>query len=286
MTDLITERSVRFLEQNASRPFFLDVSYNAGHWPYQVPDRPSVAIGNARHLMPHDDATSTRADYVAMMERADRGVGDILRALDRLGLAANTLVVFTNDNGGEWLASNAPLFNRKSSVWEGGIRVPAILRFPGRLPAGRVSPQVGITMDLTASILAATNTPVPPDADLEGINLLPILAGRSPVVDRTLFWRTNVGGRTQTAARSGDMKLMVDGNNTFVFDVRRDVGERTGLTNQRQELARRLRTLLTDWEQRVDTEALMRVGRTGTGRGAQPPAGRGGRGAAPATPGN
>jgi arylsulfatase A-like enzyme len=86
MTDLITERSVRFIEQNAGRPFFIDIAYNAPHWPYQRPDQPSTARDNARHLQPFDDKTSTRADYVAMLERADDGVGRVLATLDRLGL--------------------------------------------------------------------------------------------------------------------------------------------------------------------------------------------------------
>ena len=97
------------------------------------------------------------------------GVGQILQKLDALGLTRNTLVIFTNDNGGEWLSRNAPLFHRKDTLWEGGIRVPAIFRWPGRLPAGKTSAQAGITMDLTASILAATNTSVPAEARLEGI---------------------------------------------------------------------------------------------------------------------
>jgi arylsulfatase A-like enzyme len=279
MTDLITERSVKFIEQNAAagRPFFIDVSYNAGHWPYQPPDKPSKAVGNARHLMPQDDNTSTRADYVAMMERADQGVGQILRTLDRLGLAQNTLVVFTNDNGGEWLSRNAPLFNRKWTLWEGGIRVPAILRWPGRIPAGRVSDQVGITMDLTASILAVTNTPVPADARLEGMNLLPILEGRTPEVERTLFWRTTAGNHNQRAVRRGDWKLMVDGNHVMLFDVRRDVGERNDVAGQRQDIARQLRPLIAGWEKDVDAEAGPRS-TAGPGRSGAPAAPAGGRG--------
>ena len=91
-----------------------------------------------------------------MLERADQGIGQILQALKRRGLDRNTLVIYTQDNGGEWLSRNAPLFNRKGTVWEGGIRVPAIFRWPGRLPAGKVSSQVGIIQDVTASILAAT----------------------------------------------------------------------------------------------------------------------------------
>ncbi len=258
MTDLITADATRFIERSAAAPFFLEVAYNAGHWPYQVPDKPSVAIGNARHLMPHDDNTSTRADYVAMMERADQGVGQILRTLDRLGLARNTLVIFTNDNGGEWLSRNAPLFQRKWTLWEGGIRVPAILRFPGRLPRGRVSPQVGMTMDLSASILALTGTTVPADTRLDGINLMPILEGRAPVVDRTVFWRTNAGGHSQRAVRSGDFKLLLDGNSVLVYNVRTDLGERDDLASRRPDVARRLRPLLAAWEQDVNAEAKAR----------------------------
>ena len=94
-TDLFTERSVKFIEENAGRPFFLEVAYNAAHWPFQVPDHPSVAPDNARFVQPQDDPTSTRQDYVAILERADHGVGQILAALDRRGLSRNTLVIFT-----------------------------------------------------------------------------------------------------------------------------------------------------------------------------------------------
>jgi arylsulfatase A-like enzyme len=254
MTDLITERSVRFIQQHAGRPFFLDVAYNAAHWPYQRPDQPSTARDNARHLGPFDDPTSTRADYVAMLERADQGIGRILAALDQAGLRRNTIVIFTNDNGGEWLSRNAPLFHRKGSVWEGGIRVPAIVRWPGRIRAGRVSGQVGITMDLTASILAATGTPVPAEARLEGINLLPILEGRAPEVERTLFWRVT-GARTQQAVRSGEWKLLLDGGRALLFNLRADVGERNDLIGQRSDIARRLRQLLAAWQEDVEAEA-------------------------------
>ncbi len=253
-TDLVTERSVRFIEQNAARPFFLDVSYGAAHWPYQVPDRPSTARDHGRHLGPFDDSTSTRADYVAMLERADGGVGRILATLDRLGLRRNTLVVFTNDNGGEWLSRNAPLFHHKGSLWEGGIRVPAILRWPGRIPAGSVSGQVGITMDLTASILAATGTAVPPGARHEGIDLLPVLEGRAPEIERTLFWRLTAP-RTQQAVRSGGWKLLLDAGRPMLFDLRTDVGERENLIARRPDVARRLRPLLAAWQEDVDSEA-------------------------------
>jgi arylsulfatase A-like enzyme len=253
MTDLITERSVRFIEQNSGQPFFLDVSYNAPHWPYQVPDQPTTARDNGRHLGPFDEPTNTRADYIAMLERVDRGVGQILAVLDKADLRENTIVIFTNDNGGEWLSRNAPLFHHKGSVWEGGIRVPTIVRWPGRIRAGRVSGQVGITMDLTASILAATGTPIPSEARLEGINLFPVLEGRTPEIERTLFWRV-VLGRSQQAVRSGEWKLIMDNGRPLLFNLRTDVGERNNLIGQRSDIARRLRPLLAAWQEEVDAD--------------------------------
>jgi arylsulfatase A-like enzyme len=214
-----------------------------------------VAADNARHVMPGDPVTSARADYVAMLERLDEGVGRVLGALERLGIADDTIVIFTNDNGGEWLSSNAPLFGRKMTVWEGGIRVPALVRWPGRIPPGKVSDQVGITMDLTASILAITGAPVPAEARLEGMNLFPVWQGQAPEIERTLFWRAKVPNRLQTAVRRGDWKVIVDGTHTFVYNVRTDVSERYDLANHRQDVARALVPLLAAWERDVDAEA-------------------------------
>jgi arylsulfatase A-like enzyme len=260
MTDLITERSVRFIEQHARQSFFIDVAYNAAHWPYQRPDQPSIARDHARHLGPFDNPTSTRADYIAMLERADQGVGQILATLDRLGLRQNTIVIFTNDNGGEWLSRNDPLFQHKGSVWEGGIRVPAILRWPGHIAPGSVSGQVGITMDLTASILAATGTRVPNDARLEGIDLFPVLEGRAPEVERTLFWRV-IGADAQRAVRAGDWKLLYDGSRAMLFNVRSDPSERNDLMREQSEIARRLAPLVAAWQEDVDGEAKRNAAR-------------------------
>jgi arylsulfatase A-like enzyme len=260
MTDLITERSVSYIDAHAKSPFFLEVAYNVPHWPYQVPDQPSTAIGNSRHVLPHDEDPGTRADYVKMMERADQGVGRILSAIGRNGIAANTLVIFTNDNGGEWLSRNAPLFNRKFSVYEGGIRVPAIMRWPGRLPAGVVTDQVGITMDLTATILAVTGAPVPADGKLEGINLMPLLARGAALQSRTLFWRVVSPTRPtldQRAVRDGDWKLFVEGGpaRMMLYNLRDDIGERNDLAASNTAVVRRLAQLLQAWEKDVDAEA-------------------------------
>ncbi len=254
MTDLISDRAVRTIEQNRAKPFFVEVAYNAPHWPYQRPDQPSTARDDARHLLPFDRDTSTRADYVTMVERVDVGVGRILAALERLDLRRRTIVIFTNDNGGEWLSNGGPLFHRKASVWEGGIRVPAIVRWPGHIPAGRVSHQVGMTMDLTASILTVAGVPPSAETKLDGVNLLPILEGRAPEVERTLFWRVS-GVRQQQAVRSGRWKLVVDQARPLLFDLSSDIGERTDVIRQHLDIATRLQAALTAWQADVDAEA-------------------------------
>jgi arylsulfatase A-like enzyme len=254
-TDLVTERAARFIDEHKNEPFFLDVAYTAPHWPYQVPGSPSVAPNNARHVMPHDPEPGTRGDYVAMVEHLDRQIGELLAAIDHAGIAADTIVIFTNDNGGEWLSSSAPLFGRKWTVFEGGIRVPAIVRWPKRIPAGSVSDQVGITMDLTASILAVTGAPLPAEARLEGMNLFPVWEGREPELERTLFWRSGSGGGKQTAVRRGNWKLIVDGTHTYVFDLGTDLSERNDLARWRRDVAQELYPLLADWEASVDADA-------------------------------
>ncbi|MFI5076952.1 MAG: sulfatase-like hydrolase/transferase [Vicinamibacteria bacterium] len=254
MTDLISDRAVRTIEQDRAKPFFVEVAYNAPHWPYQRPDQPSTARDDARHLQPFDRDTSTRADYVTMVERVDAGVGRILAALDRLDLRRRTIVIFTNDNGGEWLSHGGPLFHRKASVWEGGIRVPALVRWPGHIPAGRVSHQVGMTMDLTASILAAAGVAAAPETKLDGVNLLPILEGRAPEMERTVFWRVT-GARQQQAVRSGRWKLVVDQARPLLFDLSSDIGERTDVIRQHVDVATKLRAALAAWEADVDGEA-------------------------------
>ena len=254
MTDLITDRSVKFIDDNKERPFFLEVAYNAAHWPFQVPDKPSVAPNNARFVQPQDSNTSTRQDYVAILERADQGVGKILAALERHGLSRNTLVIYTQDNGGEWLSRNAPFFHRKDTVWEGGVRVPMIARWPARIPARRTSAQAGITMDLTATLLAATGAVVPADAKLDGVDLLPVLEGKAQPFERTLFFRNTLpNSRTQRAVRRGDWKVLADGPNVMVFNLKDDPGERNDLARTRQDIARTLRPLIAEWEKDVDS---------------------------------
>jgi arylsulfatase A-like enzyme len=187
-----------------------------------------------------------------MVERVDEGVGQILAALDRLDLARDTVVIFTNDNGGEWLSRNDPFSHYKSTLWEGGIRVPLILRWPGRLPAGATSPQVAITMDLTASILALAGVPRTEQPALDGIDVLPVLAGEAPTVERRLFWRMANRRTQQKAVRDGHWKLLIDAGDSRLFDLAADPGEQRDLAAAHPDRVRALEAAMEAWEQEVD----------------------------------
>ena len=267
LTDEITQRAVRYIGAHATDRFFLEIAYNAPHWPFEPPDRrpddpyavprPQEKDDLRLYQGPEDPEPATRGDYVRMLERVDRGIGEILAELDRRGLSRNTLVVFTSDNGGEWLSDNGPLRHRKSTLWEGGIRVPLILRWPARLPTGATSPQVAVTMDLTASIVAACGAVIPADTRLDGIDILPILAGAQPLVDRQLFWRIVRPDRLQKATRSGKWKLLVDGRQLLLFDLVNDVGEQRDLAAQHPDVVRRLNGSLAEWEKEVVPPVVM-----------------------------
>ncbi len=248
----LTNRAVAFVSEHARGPFFLEVAYGAPHWPFQSPHRASTAVrrNGSMQQQPADADPPSRKDYAEIVEDLDADVGRILEALSARGLAEKTLVVFVSDNGGEWLSRNAPFFHRKDTVWEGGIRVPAIFRWTGTLPPGRTLSQVGITMDLSATFVALAGGSTTANR-LEGIDLLPILRGGTPPIERTLFWRVGAAAGQPRAVRSGDWKLVLDGSKQLLFDVSRDPGERDDLAAQHPDRVRRLKEMLDAWEKDV-----------------------------------
>ena len=247
LTDLITARASAYVERHAREPFFMYVAYNAPHWPFQPPDKPDDVRTQENW------AAGTRADYAKMVERVDAGIGHILRALDRHQIARDTLVVFTNDNGGERFSVNAPFAHRKATLWEGGVRVPCLARWPAGLPAGKVSHQPMMTMDWTATILAATKTAPPAGRPLDGTNLLPVLQGRAPQIERTFFWRIARDERKQKAVRRGKWKMLRDGGIDLLFDLEKDAGERHDVGYRNQDVLKQMRDLLRAWEADVDS---------------------------------
>jgi arylsulfatase A len=196
-----------------------------------------------------------RAVYTAMVESLDQAVGRILDTLERHGLTDRTLVIFMSDNGGTGSARPTGLRGNKGTTFEGGIRVPCIARWPGVLPEGMTTTQVGITMDLTASILRAAGAKPPAGPSLDGIDILARIAEGRPENSRTLFWRVRRGQTVRWAARDGDLKYVSvnsDGNfEEWLFDLSRDPGEQNDLRSQQAADLKRLKGLLAEWENEV-----------------------------------
>jgi arylsulfatase A-like enzyme len=232
-TDLFGERAVEFIRRRRSSPFFLYAAFNAPHWPFQPPGKP----GDVRTQKTWQ--TGDRAGYIQMVESLDRSVGRILSALDR-----NTLVIFTNDNGGERLSDNGPNFHHKFTLWEGGIHVPAIVRWPGKVPAGTTSPRITMTMDFTATVLAAAG--VKPTRPLDGLDLL------QPDRQRALCWRYQHDPIRQKAVRKGEWKLMQDAGYDLLFNLHEDPGERTDLAWRHPEKVAELKKDLAAWEAEME----------------------------------
>ncbi len=246
LTDLINTRAVDFINKNADRPFFLYVPHLALHFPFQVPDDPTQVLTKENHNK------GTRKDYVQMLERVDRGIGAMMTALEKTGNADNTLFILSSDNGGYYLSDNTPFFHHKSTLWEGGVRVPCLMRWPDRLAKGKTTNQVGITMDLTATILTAAGHKANKDVPLDGIDLLPILTGKQKETERTLFWRIDRAGRKHKSVRDGNWKYLKDDAIEMLFDLDKDVAQRHNLNFRHPEIVERLRRAHEAWEAEMD----------------------------------
>jgi arylsulfatase A-like enzyme len=265
LTDLLTEQAVAFIARPRARPFFLSLQYTAPHWPWQGPGdapypiRPEQPAANAAAASPAPGNPPPRGaaavwqtggsakTYATMMQRLDEGIAAVLSALEKAGLRENTLVIFTSDNGGEQFSNMDPFSGKKMELWEGGIRVPAMMRWPGVLAAGRTTDQVAVTMDWSATILAAARVQPAAGYALDGIDLLPICRGDTPVQSRTLAWRTFQRTRHK-ALRHGEWKYLHDGETEYLFDLTRDPGERRDRKAADPERFDELKKLHRAWE--------------------------------------
>jgi arylsulfatase A-like enzyme len=248
LTELLGDRAVEVVNGYAKgrRPFLLSLHFSAPHWPWEAPGdtAESARIRTKRGGLFHLDGGS-QATFRGMVEAMDHQIGRVLGALRAGGLADSTIVVFTSDNGGERFSDTWPFTGRKGELLEGGLRIPAIVSWPARLPRGRTTDQVAITMDWLPTLLAAAGTAPDPAFPPDGMSLLPIIAGRAPAVSRTLYWRYKA--RAQRAVRDGDLKFLKILNHTFLFDVVADPLERANLKERQKEDYHRLVRHWLEW---------------------------------------
>jgi arylsulfatase A-like enzyme len=243
LTDLFTQKAVAYIKQKHSKPFFLAITYNAPHWPWQGPND-----------LPYPDSVDFReggsaAIYAAMMKSLDDGIGNIINALDEQ-LSKQTIVIFTNDNGGERFSDNGGLANAKGTLWEGGIRVPAFVRWTGVIQPGLISQQVVVTMDWTVTILAAGGVLFRQDFPPDGIDLMPVLTSKEKTVERTIYWRTFQRNK-QKAIRMGEWKYLQDEKGEYLFNLVNDPREKNDLKAVHPAIFERLKVEYGNWEKTV-----------------------------------
>ena len=238
LTDNLGREAVAFIGRNEKKPFFLYLAFNAVHFPMQAP---------REVIRKYDTGVPNRDILMAMLECENNAIGKVLDELERRKLDRNTIVVFVSDNGGARnnSSNNGALRDYKHSVYEGGIRIPFMISWPGRLRADSVSQEPVMFLDIMPTLVAATGAEMPSGRVYEGRNMLPVLTGKSsaPLHD-ALFWD---GAEEKTAVRSDDWKLVNNSGKIELFNLRQDVGEKTDLAAQKPEMVAQLRQKFDAW---------------------------------------
>ncbi len=227
--------AAKFIDKNHDKPWFVYLPFNAVHTPMEAPQK---------YLDRFEKITDKRRRTFAAMLSA---IGEVLGKLHENKLEENTLVVFFADNGGPTAANtsvNGPLNGFKASVWEGGVRVPFLMQWKGKLPAGKVEDRPVIQIDVQATALAAAGVAIKPEWKLDGVNLLPYLTGEKKGSPHdALFWRFGA----QRAVRMGDWKLTDTGESTMLFNLAKDIGEKNDLASQEADKLKQLEAAYVEW---------------------------------------
>lgn len=247
-TDLFTREAKRFIEKNKDRPFFLYVPFNAPHGAStfdrntrQVPDK---------YLAMYGGGSDRRTQYKGLVTHLDDSVGEILKQLDDLGLRDNTLVVFASDNGGTGRANNGGLKGGKSGMYEGGLRVPFIAQWRGRIPQGRVAHDFTTTLELFPTLLSVAGAKPPAGVTLDGFNMMPLLRGEGKSPRREMFWYKTF--TDSAAARVDNWKWVSNRGKEELFDLASDPGEEKDLSRETTDVLAMIRIRYAAWRKEMD----------------------------------
>jgi arylsulfatase A-like enzyme len=261
LTDLLAQRTVQEIEaaRRDAKPLFLSLHFTAPHWPWESPE--DKAVSDALKTLQHTDGGSI-ATYHKMIAAMDAAIGRVLATLDAQGMARDTIVIFTSDNGGERFSDTWPFSGQKTELLEGGIRVPFFVRWPARIPAGTRSEQVNISMDWVPTLLAAAGAAPHKDYPSDGMNLLDVVTGKAAPRSRQLYWRYLAG--TQAALRDGDYKYLKLGKGEWLFNLAKDERERANLAQVEPERFKAMKAAWQAWDATMlpypaDTSSVMNV---------------------------
>ncbi len=242
LTDNLAREAVSFIERNQKKPFLLYLPFNAVHWPLQALQK---------HIDRFNTGDKNRDIYLAMLVCMDEAIGRVLDALKRTGVDDNTLMVFFSDNGGAQknFANNGVLRDYKQTVYEGGIRVPFIVRWPDKFPDGMVCHEPVISLDVMPTVCAAAGAELPDDRLYDGRNMLPAILGRTKKpLHKALFW---YDGTDQWAVRMGKWKLLSRKGSLELYDLASDISEKHDLKEQNPQVVQRLQQTFDTWKSQL-----------------------------------
>lgn len=259
VTEVFEREALYFINDHlGKKPFFLYLPFNAPH------GASSFGKGTEEGKKKESEGVQAPEQYVAMfrgkvkderlarycgaLTRMDEAIGAVLKALDDAKAADNTLVMFLSDNGGSGNGGNAPLKGSKSTMWEGGLRVPFIARWPGKLPAGKVTDEFLTALELVPTILKATGAAAPENVKLDGFDMLPVLSGNAKSPRQDLFWQR----RGDKAARIGPWKWLESAKGNGLYDLRTDIGEDHDLSKEQPEVLKMVRDRFAAWRKEMD----------------------------------
>ena len=269
-TYLFQREAVRFVKENKDHPFFLYLPFNAPHgasnldpkirgaaqapekWRKMYPDlhEQEGFVEGTSYGKPatRPNKALRKTHYLGSVTAMDAAIGEVLDLLDEFGLADNTIVVFFSDNGGSGGADNWPLRAGKSRMFEGGIRVPCIVRFPKRIPAGTVCDEFLTSLEVFPTVLAAAGIEPPDGVVLDGFDMMSTLAGQAGSIRKEMFWQR----RGDRAARVGNWKWVESAAGSGLFDLSNDLGEKNDLAEEQPQTLARVKARFDNWKKEME----------------------------------
>ena len=271
-TYLFQRESVRFLKQNHDKPFFLYLPFNAPHGASnldpairtgaQAPDkykalypelqaqvgteeRSRKRYGSKLYQVPNRPAR--RLEFVGSVTAMDAAIGEVLDFIEDHGLTKDTIVIFFSDNGGGGAADNSPLRGAKGQMFEGGIRVPCIVRWPGKIPSGVTSDEFLTSLEIFPMLCAAAGAKLPVGVPLDGFDMLPVLQGKMKSPRKEMFWQR----RLDKGARVDHWKWVESSRGNGLFDLRVDLSEKNDLSTKRPEILAKLKNRFQNWKKEM-----------------------------------
>jgi arylsulfatase A-like enzyme len=255
-THLITQNAVKYIKQNTAHPFFLLVAHEAVHLPFQTPDD----TPENRKPIPKSERWSRariRPKYKIMLEEMDKGIGEIIEAVNRTGMAKRTLVFFLSDNGAIGAGSNKPFRGGKFSHYEGGHRVPAIAWWPGKIKAGSKTDELTMGMDLLPTFMDLANIDIPQERKLDGISIRRLLLDGDQLPRRRVFF--GYEPKLGTAMRDGNWKMIVKANKIQLYDLSQDIAEKNNLADTHPKRAKEMSLAIEAWKDDVRWKSVSRT---------------------------